>query len=307
MRCELTQPTPPTGGGTHADAQLEPAACPEGCAAGGDTVLHEFGRFRVCRCAGCGLVRLNPRLAEARLPEFYEREYFAGDHATGYDSYEQDAPLYEKTFARRLRLVSRFKQAGRLLDIGCGLGYCLNVAARAGFEPYGLDVSAYAVAQALARFPDRVRQGLLAPGLFPDKFFDVVTMFDLFEHVYHPRTFLATLHAVTRDDGVVVITTPNHESLLARLSGRNWVSYKIPEHVYYYTPATLRRMVAPLFAVELIRSEGQYCSLEFLAERVKTLSRPVGRMMLRAVRGLGAQDRAVYVNSGSMTAVLRKH
>jgi hypothetical protein len=131
-------------------------------------------------------------------------------------------------------------------------------------------------------------------------------MFDLFEHVYRPREFLATLNEITRDDATVCITTPNHRSVLSRVSRRNWVSYKIPEHVFYYTPHTLRRTVAPLFEVALVRSEGQYCTLEFFAERLKTLSRPLGSALLRTVRGLGSKDWPVYVNSGSMTAVLRK-
>jgi 2-polyprenyl-3-methyl-5-hydroxy-6-metoxy-1,4-benzoquinol methylase len=304
MRCELTAPA--STATTPRQAELEQAGCPNGCAAEHDEQLQEFGGFRVCRCACCGLVRLNPRLAEAQLAAFYEREYFSGDHATGYDSYERDARLYEKTFARRLKLIRRFKLTGRLLDIGCSLGYFLNVAGRAGFDVYGLDHSRYAVERCAERFPGRVQYSPLAPGLFPDKFFDVVTMFDLFEHVYYPRMFLPTLHALIHDDGIVIVTTPNHRSLLARVSGRNWISYKIPEHVYYYTPETLRQMVAPLFEVELIRSEGQYCTLEFLAERVKMLSRPAGRAMLQAVRRFGLKDLPVYVNSGSMTAVLRK-
>jgi len=306
MPFELDQPERAETAAKLGDVQLEQVACPHGCYRTADEVLHEFGDFRVCRCGVCGLVRLDPRLTETDFGDLYEREYFAGDHATGYDTYEQDAHLYEKTFARRLKLIRRFKSGGCLLDIGCSLGYFLNVADRGGFDVYGLDVSAYAVERAAVRFPDRIRQGWLTPGLFPKHFFDVITMFDLFEHVYRPREFLATLDEITRDDAVVCITTPNHRSLLSRASGRNWVSYKIPEHVFYYTPDTLRRTVAPLFEIALLRAEGQYCTLEFFAERLKTLSRPLGSALLRAVRGLDAQNWPVYVNSGSMTAVLRK-
>ncbi|HEV2904962.1 MAG TPA: class I SAM-dependent methyltransferase [Pyrinomonadaceae bacterium] len=249
---------------------------------------------------------MNPRLTERQFHNIYQRGYFAGDHATGYDTYEQHAHLYEKTFARRLRLIRRFKTEGRLLDIGCSLGYFMNVASRHSFDVYGVDVSAFAVQHAAARFPDRIRQEPLAPGMFPDRFFDVITMFDLFEHVYHPRQFLAILHTITKDDAVICITTPNLQSLLSRMSGRRWVSYKIPEHVFYYTPDTLSRIVAPFFEIALLRSEGQYCTLEFFAERLKTLSRPLGKALLRIVRQAGAKDWPIYVNSGSMTAVLRK-
>ena len=287
------------------NTEVERVLCPNNCG-DADEPLHEFGRFRVCRCSGCGLVRLNPRLREDQLTAFYEEEYFSGAHDTGYDSYEKDQLLYEKTFARRLKLIRRFKPTGKLLDVGCGFGYFLNVAQRERFDVFGLDCSMYAVERCQQRFPGKVKDGFLSPGVFPDKSFDVVSMFDLFEHVYHPREFLETLHQITKDDGIVVITTPNHRSLLSRVSGRNWVSYKIPEHVYYYSPETLRRMVNSLFEVALIRSEGQYCSLEFLAERIKTLSQPLGRGLLQLARQVGAGHLPVYVNSGSMTAVLRK-
>jgi SAM-dependent methyltransferase len=182
----------------------------------------------------------------------------------------------------------------------------LGVARRGGYDAHGLDCSGYAVEHCRTQFPGKISRGFLACDLFPEKFFDVVTMFDLFEHVYHPREFLRALYGVTKDDGVVVVTTPNQRSLLARVSRRNWVSYKIPEHVFYYTPETLRCTMSPLFEVVFVRSEGQYCSLDFVAERLKTLSRPAGSALLRVVRVLGASDLPVYVNSGSMTIVLRK-
>ena len=306
MSFELDQHERAETAGKPGGLQVESVACPHGCAGAADELLHEFGEFRVCRCGVCGLVRLNPRLTEAGSGGLYEREYFGGDHATGYDTYEQDEYLYEKTFARRLKLIRRFKSVGRVLDIGCSLGYFLNVAKHAGFDVYGLDVSAYAVERATERFPNRIRRGVLGPGLYPKQFFDVVTMFDLFEHVYRPREFLATVNEITRDDAVVLITTPNHRSFLSRASGRNWVSYKIPEHVFFYTPETLSRTVAPFFEIAMVRSEGQYCTLEFLAERLKTLSRPMGSALLRIVRVLGTKDWPMYVNSGSMTAVLKK-
>jgi SAM-dependent methyltransferase len=289
-----------------ASGGVEVADCPNGCDGANDAALHEFGVYAVRRCARCGLVRLSPRPRESSLEEFYGRDYFSGEHGAGYDRYDEDRALYERTFARRLKLIRRFKPRGRLLDIGCGFGYFLNVARRAGYEPHGLDLSAYAVERSRSLSLGTVQQGSLAPGLYPEKHFDVITMFDLFEHVYRPREFARTLHGITKDDGVIVITTPNQRSLLARASGKSWVSYKIPEHVFYYTPETLRRTVAPWFEIAHQRSDGQYCTLEFLAERVKTLSRPVGAASLHAVRALGMSRLPVYVNSGSMTVVLKK-
>src|SRR4051812_14878697 len=284
--------------------RYERVVCPNDCSAQA-IVLHDFEPFQVCRCCRCGLVYLNPRIAEDQLGTLYEAEYFHGGHDTGYATYERDRPLYEKTFRRRLTLVQKFKRSGRLLDIGCGFGYLLNVAQTLGFEPWGLDVSSFAVERCNERFPGRVKRGILTPDTFPPASFDVITMFDLIEHVYHPVDFFRLVATCLKDDGIVAVTTPNHDSLLSRVSGRNWVSYKIPEHVFYYSPKTLAQVAAPLFRVVRVRSEGQYCTLAFLAERLKTLNATLGASVSRLCRGkLG--NLPVYVNSGSMTVLLEK-
>jgi len=305
MACELTSKPAGTNLAT-AEVEVEDSSCAFGCQSA-DELLHRFGDYQIYRCQGCGLVRLNPRLSEAQLSSLYARDYFSGEHATGYDSYEQDASYYQRTFARRLRLVKRYGGQGRLLDIGCGLGYSLQVAAREGFDVYGLDLSPYAVEQCEKLFPGRVREGSLTSGLYPRGNFDVVTLSDVFEHVYRPLEFVQALHETIRDNGMALVTTPNHRSVLSRLSGRNWISFKIPEHVYFYTPETLKKLVTPLFTIERLQSDGQYCSLEFLAKRIKTLSRAVGTAMHSSVRAMGLGGLPVFVNSGSMTAVLRKN
>ncbi len=290
---------------TETEVAFETVPCPHGCVAG-DDVLHDFHGFRICRCQRCELVRLNPRLSESSLKSVYAEQYFSGDHTTGYDGYERDRKLYEKTFARRLQLIRCFKSGGRLLDIGCGPGYFLDVAQHDGYEVYGLDVSPYAIEACKSRFDGRVIQGFLQSDSFEEGMFEVVTMFDVFEHVYHPVAFLSLVSAITKENGIIVITTPNQRSMLSRLSGRKWISYKIPEHVYYYTPDTLKQMAEPYFKLEHVQAAGQFCSLEFLADRLKTLNVLAGKAMMSAVNTLGIKRWAIYVNSGSMTAVLRK-
>lgn len=141
-------------------AELETVCCVNGCDDRKQTALYEFGDFRICRCSVCNLVYLNPRLREDQLEAFYgKEEYLLGNHKTGYDNYEKDRPLYEKTFSRRLRLIKQFKPTGKILDIGCSLGFFLNVTRNERFEPWGLDCSRYAVEQCSKRFPGKIRYG----------------------------------------------------------------------------------------------------------------------------------------------------
>jgi SAM-dependent methyltransferase len=136
--------------------------------------------------------------------------------------------------------------------------------------------------------------------LFSDGFFDAITLFDLIEHVYEPRRFIEALAAQLRPGGQLLVATPNCRSLLARATGRRWVSYKIPEHVTYFSPRTLAHALAPHFSIEHVRPCGQHVSLPFLLERlsqgVPFGGAPLAR--LAAVRGLA--DLSLYANSGSM-------
>jgi len=286
------------------NSKVEYAGCVNECP-GQLRTVHKFGSYGVCKCESCSLVFLNPRLPEEQLESFYEDQYFNGTHETGYSNYEGDKSITEKTFVRRVNFIRRFKTAGRILDVGCSLGFFLDVAQRSGFEGWGIDCSKYAINQSKSRFPNRVFAGVLNDEIFDDKSFDVITMFDVFEHVYDPHKLVRQVHRILKDDGILIITTPNQDSILAKLTGKKWVSYKIPEHVFYYTPQTLTQIVSPLFSVEMVKPEGQYCSLEFLSARLTAVNKFVGSTVNLLANSLGMRESSLFVNSGSMTAVLR--
>lgn len=267
-----------------------------------------FGPHRVVDCRSCSMRYLTPRVHEsdvARLygaPEYWER----GGSESGYDSYSSMEPFLVRTFVRRLSTLPPREAGSRLLDVGCGPGAGLEAARSLGYEAWGLDVSSAAVAVASSRNPDRVRLGTLSDRLFPQGFFDVITLFDVIEHVYDPRRLTEDLAWHLAPEGRIAVATPNVKSLLARVTGRRWVSYKIPEHVAYFSPRTLAAALAPAFEIEHISSCGQYVSLDFLLARIGD-ALPVGGGLLRAAsRVLRPGRPALYANSGSMFVTARR-
>jgi SAM-dependent methyltransferase len=278
------------------------------CGADGDeALLHVKDGFRIVRCRHCGFVYLNPRVREEVMERLYQDEYFeSGGLEVGYRDYAQHGDYYRRTFRMRLRRAKRYTDGGRLLDVGCGPGFGLDAARDLGFEAWGIDVSRYATSIARQTHGDRVVRGVLTRGSFPPAHFDVATMFDVFEHIYEPRPFLDTVAEILKPDGLLVITTPNHDSLLSRLSGPRWVSFKVPEHVAYYTPRTIAAVLGERFRILETTSAGQHCSLEFLIERVQQFNRPVGAALMGIVRTAHLQRLPVYANNGSMTLVTQK-
>jgi SAM-dependent methyltransferase len=269
-------------------------------------VLYEFPPCGVVACEGCGLVFLSPRPTEAAALAIYQDPayYDSETEGHGYDEYLEVRQNWLRTFRRRLRQIRRHKPAGRVLDVGCGPGFFLDAAVERGYDAWGIDPSAYAVALARERHRGRVHVAVLESADFEPASFDLVVASDAFEHVYSPRRFLEAAHRLLKPDGVLAITTPDPTSLLARVSGRGWVSFKIPEHVYYWSPATIRRALAPSFETHGISSAGQYATVGFLVRRLLRL----GPQPPAPLRGLLAllNRMSVYTNNGSLTVIAGK-
>lgn len=285
---------------------LEYPACPICGPEAKQLSLHRFGVYHIIKCASCGLVFLSPRLTEKAILTLYSnQEYYISEvSGQGYDEYLDVRHNWIKTFNRRLDQVAKYQQKGKVLDIGCGPGFFLEAAQAKGYEVYGLDPSDYIVKVARKKFGIKVQKGVIETADYPIESFDLITAFDTFEHVYHPSEWLKAVHRVLKKGGHLAITTPNPESVLSKISGRNWVSYKLPEHVYYWAPRTIRQMLRDDWEVKEISRAGQYASLAFLLRRLFRL-KPGSNGFGKSVLGY-LEKFVIYSDNGSMTVIAKK-
>ena len=285
---------------------LESASCPI-CGPGPASILrYDFPPYRVVRCSHCGLVFLSPRLTEAAILKLYsDQEYYVSEVAgQGYDEYLEVKLNWIKTFTLRLTQIAQHQRPGKSLDIGCGPGFFMEAAQTKGYDVFGLDPSDYIVNIAREKFGERVQKGLIESADYPTEHFDLVVAFDTFEHVYHPLEWLEAVRRVLKTGGLLAITTPNPNSLLAKISGKKWVSFKLPEHVYYWTPETIRQVLADGWNIIEINRAGQYASLAFLFRRLFHLpATPNG--LIKLLLALLAKIN-IYSDNGSMTVIARK-
>ena len=307
---------------------LETADCPICGSARAPTLRYDFAPFRVVRCPRCGLVFLSPRLTESAILKLYsDQEYYVSEvSGQGYDEYFEVRHNWIKTFTRRLEQITNYREAspwdqlpitnyqlpGRVLDIGCGPGFFLEAAQAKGYDAFGLDPSDYIVKVASEKFGERIQKGVIESADYPAEHFDLVVAFDTFEHVYHPLEWLEAVRRVLRSPdpasgkpgGLLAITTPDPTSLLAKISGKKWVSFKLPEHVFYWSPDTIRRVLAEGWEILEIKPAGQYASLSFLFRRLFRLpSNPRGiiKWKLDLLKKI-----SIYSDNGSMTVIARK-
>jgi 2-polyprenyl-3-methyl-5-hydroxy-6-metoxy-1,4-benzoquinol methylase len=264
--------------------------------------------FQVELCPECGARFLSPQPSDAFLRQLYSQSYYDAWGMQEDTGSVRDMKL--STFAHRLALIKRYKTGGSILDVGCATGFFLEAARSDGFTPFGVEFSPYSSALARGKFgAAAVFEGILEDCPFPGESFDVMAMSDLLEHVRDPHALLAKSWELLKDDGVLMIMTPDTSSLTQRLMGANWVHYKT-EHLFYFDPQSLSRLADRHgFRVAHREAAKKTLNLAYIYHQFETyrhwLLTPLSRM-LRALLPNRMLQAKFNVTIGEMVVLLEK-
>jgi len=188
-------------------------------------------------CPVCETLFQHPMPTIAAMKAYVEREYASGV----YNDYVSAAQLKSLTFARRARRIAQRAPGKRLLDVGASCGFFVEEALKAGFDAYGVELSSEAVSKAPPDVGARLTLGdvnaLALGGVAP---FDVVTAFDLIEHVFDPVAFLREVRRVARPGGLLVITTPDVAHVLRHVLRGRWPMFQPMQHTVLFSRRGLR-------------------------------------------------------------------
>ena len=198
---------------------------------------------RILRCTACGLGRAETAGFDPQ--RYYTGDYFSGIHPDGYADYRNTEPVLRREFAHTVEFIRQYRPGGRLLEIGCAYGFFLQEAAPF-YDIQGLEISQEAAAFCRHRgLP--VLTGAADEATFAQLGrFDVIVLLDVIEHLVDPVHTLGLCRRHLADGGVILLTTGDFSSLYARLAGRRWRLMTPPQHLWYFTPESLRRLAAPL-------------------------------------------------------------
>ncbi|MCA1953875.1 MAG: class I SAM-dependent methyltransferase [Anaerolinea sp.] len=197
---------------------------------------QKAGHLPIVRCRGCGLVLSNPRddLATRRqaYAQLADEDYAAEEFARQWVA------------AQRLDWIEKWVDRARLIDVGCATGVFVGQALGRGWWAEGVDPSLWALARARQRWPQaRFHPGMLEDLPLPEQRFDVLTLWDVLEHVQSPTALLSRAAEWVKPGGWLALNVPNVSSFSARWMGRRWVLL-LREHLWYFSPKTLRALLA---------------------------------------------------------------
>ncbi len=235
------------------------------------------GYYPIVRCSGCNLVRSSLRDDDPTLSDIYTRLVDG--------NYEAEAENRRRTAHSYLNLVSRFCQEPQnLLDIGCSTGIFLSAAQQAGWNVTGLEPSRWAADIASSRLSGtEIIVSTLEKADFPAENFDVITLWDVIEHLPYPSEVLLSIYRWLKPSGWLFLNTPNIASIPARALGARWMLL-LREHIWYFSPQTLQILLAKCgFRLASTRSNLVWFSIGTILSRINQYHNP---QLIRIPRAL---------------------
>lgn len=210
------------------------------CGSNSTILLGIENSCNICQCRNCGLVYVNPR------PIIEPIDYF--DIRTDPEVLKNISYLsYQKALAK----IETYHNKGRLLDLGCGYGFFMDLARDRGWDVYGVDSSKIATKYAAEELDLNVFCGEIDEINFPETFFDVVVMWCVLEHLPDPMQNLRKVYRILSKDGLLVTRTPNMESFhkapiflkVCRILGKELsLMGGAPLHLFVFSPRTIRKI-----------------------------------------------------------------
>lgn len=222
----------------------------------------------------CGLVSLFPQPTESELRALYSADYYTS-WGIAEDEPSSTRQMKRSTFASRLAALPSGLLPGKVLDVGCATGAFLDVARASGWDVYGVELSSFSCDIARKTYGDRVFCGMLHQAAFANESFDLITLSDLLEHVTNPGEFLDEAHRIMKPGGILLIVTPNKDSISSRLMRQSWSHYK-REHLWYFSPETIVRLLGQHgFAVDTVRPAPKYLNLAYIINQFRVYRHPL--------------------------------
>lgn len=195
-----------------------------------------FPSGHLVRCRHCGLIRVGRLPSRNEIVGYYQDEYYKKTGGRFGGPVERLVHLFRR---RRAHKVMDLSPPGRILDIGCGRGLMLATLKQAGWTVLGTQVSKNAAAYAQEVLGIEVIVGDVLEARFPSQSFDVITLYQVLEHLPNPGEYLDEIHRLLKPGGWLILEVPNAGGVEARLFGCAWLAWDPPHHLYHFAPEVL--------------------------------------------------------------------
>ncbi len=255
---------------------------------------------QLVECFGCELVYLNPRIQSSIIMESYAE---AND-----PKFVSQNPMRICTFRKFFNNWIRRTQNNpavekKILDVGCAAGAFPKVAQDMGFSVVGVEPSKYLCEFGQREYGLDIRQGTLHEQNFADEEFNIISMFDVIEHLDQPGYVLDEIKRILDTEGQLIVNYPEYDSWPRKLLGIKWPFF-LSVHLFYFTPKSIRQIFEKHgFRVARLEPYFQTLELGYILERAGKIFSLI-KWVEKVVKtlGLGQIPFTYYIGQTLVTA-----
>jgi len=231
------------------------------CGSNNSEFLFTKNFYPIVRCRECSLTYANPD-GNVYLQDYYNEGFFKGEKEKfGYVDYYKEREYNIYNFNEYWKKIKQYIDRGRVLDVGCATGLFLECAGK-NWQCYGLDVSEYASSIAKDKIGATIETYQLLEAPWQNDFFDLITMWDVLDHLSNPIEHLFKCYQLLNKKGLLILNVGDISALFAKIFGQKWYILIPPTHLYFFNARTIKAMLNKAgFDVFKIERCGKWISL----------------------------------------------
>ena len=253
---------------------------------------------QIVKCKNCNLVYVNPREDLKIILDTYS-------DVKSLDYLKEKKQKY-KDAKRILKIIERYQKPGKILDLGCFVGFFLKQAERNGWDVYGIEPSKWAVSIANKLGLKNVKQGTLDSVKLEDNFLDAVVMIEVIEHLDEPMDVLNKINKKLKLGGTLTIVTPKFDSIYSKLLKNNWWFIE-NVHLYYFTEKTISKILKKAgFKIIKIKRYYKTFLLSYIFDKLSYFNKSIFSAVKRIIKKSPLKNTSLLVYSGEMLIIARK-
>ena len=228
--------------------------------------------FSISKCLQCGFLFTNPKPLKTDIPKYYQSEDYLS-HKLKKLNILSTVYYFARNYSlsKKHSIITKQKTTGSILDIGSGTSEFLSYMKKRGWEAVGIEPLEY---------PREFAKQKYSLDIYPDfdfdnkndTTFDVITLWHVLEHVEDLNLYMQKISKLLKNDGLLVIALPNHESWDAKKFGTFWAAWDVPRHLYHFSQTTfhllLKKYNFDLISTVPLKMDSYYIS--FLSQKYKS-------------------------------------
>tara|TARA_B100002052_G_C15864815_1_gene591800 strand:+ start:1388 stop:2188 length:801 start_codon:yes stop_codon:yes gene_type:complete len=201
-------------------------------------LIEKYGEIKIVKCSYCGFGYVIPKFENNHFDDIYKDDYWT-DYQTevGEIDIRDRVDEFILISKERIDYLTPIISKGKLLDVGCSMGFLVAEAKNSGFDAHGIDLNKYCVEKGKEMFD----VDLISTSIedYDNNDFDIILSYNTIEHVSRPDNFMLEISKKINSNGIVGIGTHDLDCLSHLKEGRSWKHIIPSEHLFYFTEKSL--------------------------------------------------------------------